>query len=66
MSVNLFFTRGCYTQSEGYRGHEPEGVLERNPPRFAHLLGHGLSYPHYAGGYGLDTRASSIDTMFTL
>ena len=33
---------------------------------FAHLLGHGLSYPCYSGGYDLETRASSIETMFTL
>jgi ectoine hydroxylase-related dioxygenase (phytanoyl-CoA dioxygenase family) len=40
VSVNLFYKKGNLQSLDGYRGHEPEGVLERNPPRFAHLLGH--------------------------
>ena len=40
VSVNLFYKKGDLPAADGYRGKEPEGVLERNPPKFAHLLGH--------------------------
>ena len=62
VSVNLFYKKGNLPQSEGYRGHEPEGMLERNPARFAHLLGHSLTRGHGAEGYGLEKRGSQIET----
>ena len=40
VSVNLFYNSGNLPPADGYRGKEPEGMLERNPLRFAQLLGH--------------------------
>jgi ectoine hydroxylase-related dioxygenase (phytanoyl-CoA dioxygenase family) len=62
VSVNMFYIKGNLPQSEGYRGREPEGILERNPARFAHLLGHSLTRGHGEEGYGLEKRGSSIET----
>ncbi len=62
VSVNMFYIKGNLPQSEGYRGREPEGVLERNPARFAHLIGHSLTRGHGDEGYGLEMRASQIET----
>ncbi len=66
VSVNNFYVKGNLPQQEGYRGREPEGILERNPPRFAHLLGHSLSRGYGPDGYSLETRASSIATEYSL
>ena len=40
VSMNMFYVKGNMRQNERYVGREPEGILDRNPPRFAHLLGH--------------------------
>ena len=40
ISVNMFYLKGNEPSSDGYRGNEPEGMLERNPTKFAELLGH--------------------------
>ena len=62
VSVLPFYIKGNLPQKDGYLGNEPEGMLERNSPRFAHLLGHSLTRGHGAEGYGLEKRGSQIET----
>ena len=40
VSLNIFYKKGNLPASDGYRGREPEGMLERNPLGFAYLFGH--------------------------
>ena len=62
VSLNMFYIKGNLPQSEGYRGNEPEGMLDRTPPRFAHLLGHSLVRGHGAEGYSTERRGRAIET----
>jgi hypothetical protein len=43
MSVNMFYEKGNEPIADGYKGREPEGMLDRNPRQFAELLGHLVS-----------------------
>ena len=61
VSVNMFYQKGNDPSADGYKGKEPEGMLERNPPKFAELLGHLvapdgeiLDRGELAGGHGVE------------
>ena len=66
VSLNIFYIKGNLPQQEGYIGREPEGILERNSPRFAHLLGHSLTRGYGPEGYSYEQRTSSIETEYSL